>query len=561
MSTTQVRARPWIDAAAACLAWRPAITVERLALYAALFFSLTANTVFWREVIATGDLHGPRGLLSGLSLFALVTSLHAVLLLALLARRTAKPVLIVLLMTTASATWFMGRYTIYLDSDMMRNVLHTDAREASELLSPALWPWLLWYGALPALLLSRVRIVRRPMLRAIAVRLAWLSASAAIAAGSALLSFQDLAALMRNHHDLRHLVTPGNYLVALATVLAADGRASGPREPVGTDARGAPTMPGVRPRLLVLVVGETLRAQNWGLNGYRRQTTPELARLDPINFTDVTACGSSTEVSLPCMFSPYGRAHYDEARIARSESLLHVLDHAGIATQWRDNQSGCKGVCDGLPYLSFQRGKDGTGCAGESCLDEVMLDGLEEEIARHPGDLVLVLHQLGNHGPSYHKRYPARLERYVPACGSDDLGDCSREEIVNAYDNAVLYTDRFLAQAIRRLATQSSHDAALVYVSDHGESLGENGFYLHGMPYAIAPQTQLKVPMAVWLSPELARSRGIDAACLRRRAAQPASHDHLFHSVLGLLQVRTNAYVPALDLFAGCAPTETADAR
>jgi lipid A ethanolaminephosphotransferase len=531
---------------------RPIVSTEALALYASLYFSVFGHAVFWREVIATGDLHGATGLLSGVSLFVLVAALQTFLFCLLLFRPLAKPMLVALLLVSATAIHFMSRYMIYLDADMIRNVLHTDARESSELLTPSLLPSLLLYGVLPALVVWRLQLKRRPLLRALGLRLAWLAASAAVAGGSALLSFQDLSALMRTHHDLRHLITPGNYLVALVEVATDHGVRPKTRIPVGLDASVAMRAVGARPRVLVLVVGETVRAQNWGLNGYARQTTPELARIAPVNFDDVTACGTSTEVSLPCMFSPHGRDGYDKDRIARSESVLHVLDHAGIRTQWRDNQSGCKGVCTGLPYLPFRQGKDGEDCAGEHCLDEDMLTGLADEIAAEPGDLVVVLHQLGNHGPSYYKRYPPRLRRYVPTCDSDDLGDCSRAQIVNSYDNAVLYTDEFVSRAIHLIAAQDSHDAALVYVSDHGESLGEGGLYLHGLPYAIAPKTQTRVPMVAWLSPEWSAAQGLDGACLRRRARSPASHDSLFHSVLGLMDVRTRAYAPELDLFAGC---------
>jgi lipid A ethanolaminephosphotransferase len=300
------------------------------------------------------------------------------------------------------------------------------------------------------------------------------------------------------------------------------------------------------------VVGETVRAQNWGLDGYSRQTTPELARLAPINFRQVQACGSSTEVSLPCMFSPWGRGQYDRDRIESSQSLLHVLDHAGVATLWRDNQTGCKGVCEGLPFESFEHARVPGPCTEEGCLDEVLLDGLDAKLQASRGDTVIVLHQLGNHGPAYFRRYPERLRRFTPACETDDLSRCTQQEIVNAYDNAVLYTDEFLARTIGWLSRQHDHDAALLYVSDHGESLGEHGLYLHGVPYAIAPQAQLHVPMVAWLSPAFASARGIDVGCMRTRGEAPASQDSLFHSVLGLMQVRTPEYRQSLDLFSSC---------
>ena len=170
----------------------------------------------------------------------------------------------------------------------------------------------------------------------------------------------------------------------------------------------------------------------------------------------------------------------------------------------------------------------------------------------YPRDLVLVLHQLGNHGPAYSRRHPAAYRRFMPGCDEADLGKCTREQIVNSYDNALLYTDHFLAGTIRRLQAQHSHDAAMVYVSDHGESLGEKGIYLHGMPYSIAPREQVEVPMVMWMSGAFAQGAGVDVGCVRELATRPASHDHLFHTLLGLMRVHTASHDPAWDLITGC---------
>ncbi|MGO4776141.1 phosphoethanolamine transferase, partial [Lysobacter sp. 2RAB21] len=342
---------------------------------------------------------------------------------------------------------------MYLDTGMVRNVLQSDGKESRELVTAGLILPLLLYGVLPALLLWRVKVVVAPLGRSILLRLGLLAASLLVAGLALMGSFQDISALLRNHKEIRHLVTPANYLVSLTRV-ALDDSASKVRgrTPIGTDARMAARPAASKPRLLVIVVGETVRAQNWGLNGYERQTTPELARIAPVNFPDMTACGSSTEVSVPCMFSPYGRENYDKDRIQGSESLLNVLEYAGIQTLWRDNQTGCKNVCKGLPFESFEHGTDPKFCTSEGCFDEVMLGGLREKIGAKPGDAVVVLHQLGNHGPSYYQRYPQRLRRYSPTCDTSELGQCSREQIVNAYDNAVLATDDFLARTIRYLA-------------------------------------------------------------------------------------------------------------
>jgi lipid A ethanolaminephosphotransferase len=253
------------------------------------------------------------------------------------------------------------------------------------------------------------------------------------------------------------------------------------------------------------------------------------------------------------MFAPVGRRDYDEARIRGSESLLHVLARAGVAVHWRDNQSGCKGVCAGLPADTVSSLNAPGLCDGGQCLDEGLLHDLDARLAAAKGSQLWVLHQLGNHGPSYFRRVPPAFARFQPACREDDLARCSREEIVNAYDNALLYTDHVLATLIGKLrAHADAVDTVLLYVSDHGESLGENGLYLHGVPYAIAPEVQTRVPMVMWLSDGAARSAATDPACLRARAAQPARHDHLFHTLLGLLDVHTALYEPAWDIAAGC---------
>lgn len=531
--------------------WKQRIELssEALILLCSAFFALFDNGAFWHSAIQNPMQQWRLAL----SLFLIMTAVHAFLLGWVVNRWTAKPLLTVLLLATAVASHYMNAYGVYLDADMLRNVLHTDSKESSELLT---W-WLLvplTLTAFPVSLLWRVRLRRRKWPRALAIRSAFLLGVLLAGAAGVLMSSQEVSSLIRNHREVRYLVTPANYLVSLANVM----QASPPGQkrallPVGSDARQDPRPAGSKPRLLVLVVGETARAQNWGLNGYARQTTPELSRIEGLlNFSDATSCGSSTEVSLPCMFSPYGRRDYDERKIRSHQSLLHVLDRAGIGILWRDNQSGCKGVCDGLAIQRLEDSNEPGLCNGKRCLDGILLKGLEAQLSPSKGDRVVVLHQLGNHGPSYFERYPPEYRRFTPACDNPELGQCARQEIVNAYDNALLYTDHFLAETIALLKSRTDYDTALIYVSDHGESLGEKGLFLHGVPYSIAPAEQIKVPMVMWFSPGLVQDARLDTACLKREAAEPASHDNLFPSVLGLMQVSTRDYRPAYDLFAKC---------
>jgi lipid A ethanolaminephosphotransferase len=533
----------------------PTLSTEVLVLLTTVAFSAFYNRAAWGRLFGDAGPRADGNAAVFAALFVAVTAIQFAVLALLVTRRTVRPVLMALFVGTAFASFFMDQFGVFLDADMMRNVLHTDPPEARELLTPELGVHLLLYAVLPVALLSRVRVLpRNAAWRAIAVRAATVVAALAVAAGAVFGQFRDISTLVRGHRDVRHLITPANYLASLTRVVrAAYAAPKGPRTVIGADAhRVVPAGGTRRPQLLVLVIGETVRSANFGLSGYARQNTPELAQLDLAVFPRVRSCGTSTEVSVPCMFAPVGRRNYDAGRIERQESLLHVLARAGLDVAWIDNQSGCKGVCDGLPTERLHGRSDPTLCDGERCLDELLLNRLQEAAARQQGDLVVVLHMLGNHGPGYSRRYPPAFRRFTPTCESLDLGECTPQEIINAYDNAVLYTDHVLAMLVRSLAAVTDRETGLIYVSDHGESLGENGIYLHGLPYRIAPAEQVEVPMLVWLSPALAE--GVDYGCLKARAAEPASHDNLFHSVLGLLNVRSVIHDPGLDVFDGCRP-------
>jgi lipid A ethanolaminephosphotransferase len=297
------------------------------------------------------------------------------------------------------------------------------------------------------------------------------------------------------------------------------------------------------------VLGETGRSGNFGLNGYGRATTPQLQALGVASFRNAWSCGTSTAASVPCMFSHLGREAFN-AREGEHENLLDVLQHAGLAVLWLDNQSGCKGVCDRVPHAAA--------CPQGECLDDALLQGLDERLAQLPAQqrargVVLVLHQMGSHGPAYWQRSPESAKPFLPECRTIALQDCSGEELVNAYDNSIAYTDRFLAGTVRWLQRQGGFDTAMLYVADHGESLGEGNLYLHGMPWALAPDVQKHVPWISWLSPAFESRTGVGMDCLRARAGERLTHDHLFHSVLGLMQVATAAYRAQLDAYAACA--------
>ncbi|MDZ5604757.1 phosphoethanolamine--lipid A transferase [Pseudomonas sp. RP23018S] len=473
-----------------------------------------------------------------------------------------KPVLITLFMVSAGVTYFMNRYGIMIDAGMLRNTVQTNATEVRDLLSPKLFIYIALLGVLPSALLWRTPIHYRSVLPSLFSKTLVTASCAALITAAGLINYQGLSSMLRNHHELRLLVVPSNYIGASINYLREQWvTAQTPFTPVGEDAvRARTTSPQTRKSLTVLVVGESARAENFSLLGYGRQTNPELSKEQGlVAFTDMHSCGTETAVSVPCMFSNLGRAGYSAAAVSNREGLLDVLKRAGLHVIWRDNQSGCKGTCGNVTVQDVSNAKDPALCADHECRDEILLQGLQQTLDHLDHDTVLVLHQMGSHGPEYYKRYPAAFERFTPVCKSNALDKCSRDSIVNAYDNTLLYTDHVLAQLIDTLRkNQDRVDTAMIYLSDHGESLGEYNLFLHGTPYMLAPDQQKHVPLLVWLSPSYQKSTGLDMTCLEHDRDTPLSQDNLFHSMLGLLNVQTQAYKPALDLFSGCRPAHLA---
>ncbi|MFZ9528646.1 MAG: phosphoethanolamine transferase, partial [Burkholderiales bacterium] len=361
------------------------------------------------------------------------------------------------------------------------------------------------------------------------------------------------ASFLREHKELRQRANPV-YFMSSAMKFARQSFESTSNRPmvvVGADAVIPPT--DLTRELVILVVGETARADHFSLNGYERDTNPRLRQLNVFSASNFQACGTSTAVSVPCMFMLDGETK-STLEINKQENLLDVLQRSGVNVLWRDNNSDSKGVASRVQYEDFRSPKINPVCDTE-CRDEGMLAGLQQYIDLHPrGDILIVLHQMGNHGPAYYKRYPPAFEKFKPACKESDLSRCSREEIVNAYDNAILYTDHFLAKAIELLKKNDSRfETALFYVSDHGESLGENGIYLHGMPKSIAPEAQLHVPAVMWFGRNF---HAVTPSALREKSKMRFSHDNVFHTILGFFEIESETYRPLKDILNEAKPAK-----
>ena len=459
--------------------------------------------------------------------------------------------LIILLIASSFAHYFMDAYHVVIDHEMLLNAMQTNMHESLDLLTMGLVWNVLLLGVLPAYFVYKIKIVYKPFKSAVFEKFKVLLVSLLVIV-LMLLSFSKFyTSFFREHKPLRYYTNPTYWIYSFGKYLSYTFNDSSiVLAQQGLDAKKR-TVEGKR-KLVIMVVGEAARADHFSLNGYKRKTNPLLENEDIINFTQVSSCGTSTAYSVPCMFSMFGRDDYDYKKGISNENILDVLSHTNdISVLWRDNNSDSKGVALRVGYENYRTPEHNTMCQEGECRDEGMLVGLEEYIQTHQEkDILIVLHQMGNHGPAYYKRYPKAYEVFTPTCQTNQLEKCKQEEIINAYDNAILYTDYFLSRVIGFLkGYDASFETAMLYMSDHGESLGENGVYLHGLPYFMAPDAQTHIAALMWANTSMKET--IHFPSLKKHQNDTYSQDNLFHTLLGLFDVNTSLYRPKLDVVHG----------
>ncbi len=538
------------------MTFKIALRAQTLSVVTAAFLAIVCNVPLWSFTMAQ------QGFALTLRCAAIVFAAYVCMLGLVALPRVQKPVIALLLLIAASVSYFISKYGVFIDSNMIRNAAQTDRAEVADLMGLSFALWMAGFFVLPLVLLWRAEVIYPARGVAAAVQYARLPLLAALVALAVLWSgMQQLAPFYRNHREVRHMITPYNALAASIKYARSDvlpRQQTSPR--LATPSRRAARTQGEARRVVVFVVGETARAANFSLGGYHRVTNPRLqARSDIVYFEQFTACGTHTAFSVPCMFSSLGRKDFTLARFDGSDNLLSLVANAGVPAVWVDNNSGCKGVCDGIEIIR----EDALAktypqyCHKGECYDEALVAALRAALARK-GDLFIVLHQKGSHGPLYHKRAPDSFAQFQPVCRQADLGKCTRAQIVNAYDNSILYADHVLDAVIGALAHEPA--AAVLYASDHGESLGEKGMYLHGAPYILAPSEQTHIPAMLWLSQGMRQAQDVSQDCLAAQGALPFSHDNIFATLLELNGVETAALKPADSLLAACKRRQTAGA-
>jgi len=532
-----------------------------LALALALWLAVVGNLALWRELVRIGGATAATAV-NAAGTFVLVVAAVTALLVLVAWGRFAKPLWIAILVAAGVAQHFMLTYGVVMDTAMLANTMQTDAREVRDLVGPAFVANVLLVVALPTLVLAVVPLRTGRWWRELARNGVAFAVAVAVALAASFAMFSRLAPLVRNNMHLRYIVNPIAGITSAASVaLRPLFKKSTALVPISAGAGLGPSYArNDKPPLVVVVVGETARTDHFSLNGYARETNPELARAGVLSFRNVRSCGTDTRDSVPCMLSPLDKSAF-EKRGAESENLLDLLQSVGLAVLWLDNQSGCKDVCARVPTQTtadLPAADAARLCSDGECLDDALLVGIDERIAKLPAErrqkgIVVFFHQMGSHGPAYYRRSPPERKRFLPECTNTSLGQCDHDQLVNAYDNTIVETDHVLAATIEWLKSRSAdHATALVYMSDHGESLGELGIFLHGLPYRFAPEAQTRVPFIAWIGDGLAARRGVDLACMHGRLDVAYSHDNFYHTVVGLVDVATPTYSAALDAFAPC---------
>jgi lipid A ethanolaminephosphotransferase len=538
--------------------WRwPHLNPFQLIVCVAILLVSFYNRGVWKALLTLVPYEGLSTAAFYASFGVFLVAFFSLLLLLLSFRYVLKPALMLLLLVSAGTLYFISSYGVSIDKDMIQNVFETDMRETKALLTPRMALYLIGLGVVPAILVW-LQPVRYPTLwRGWWQRLLGMVCALVVVAAVVAPFYLTYASIFRQEDKLTHFINPTNVVYGtskyIKTVLGI--KKVHAIIPIGLDGKFGAQITG-RPKksLVILVVGETARADHFSLNGYGRNTNPELQKQDILNYGDVSSCGTATAVSVPCMFSRFNREDYGDKKGKTTENVLDILQRAGLNVFWRTNNSGdCKGVCARIPYEDMSRSENPALCKDGECLDEILLESLQSYVDKQIGDALVVFHSNGSHGPEYFRRYPASMERFTPVCRTNQLGSCTNEELVNVYDNTILYTDYFLNQVIEFLKRNSqTRDTAMLYVSDHGESLGEDGMYLHGAPYAIAPDAQTRVPILAWFSPNAFTNWGLSQDCLRQNQSAKLTHDNVFHTLLGLFDVQTQEYKSELDMFLPC---------
>ncbi|MEE9902715.1 phosphoethanolamine transferase [Acinetobacter haemolyticus] len=469
----------------------------------------------------------------------------------------AKLIAMILIVIGGLASYMVTSLGVLITADQIQNIMQTNFAEARDTWSWSLLLWVIGMIIFPLTAMLLIPIKFEPIAGQILKKVVASVLALLLVAGTLFIFYVDFAAIFREHRDLKRMLSPQNMLAASVSYYKKKvPHQNLPLLGYGLDAKIHDQNTENLPKLMVLVVGETARAESFALDGYARNTNPKLAQQEIINFSQVSSCGTATAVSLPCMFSGMPRVDYDEQLASHREGLLDIAKRAGYQVTWIDNNSGCKGTCDRVEQFKIPDTLQQKWCKNDECLDGILVDSLkvylEKISAQDTRPRLVVLHQIGSHGPAYYERVPTVFSQFKPTCDTNAIQGCDHDQLINSYDNTVLYTDHILDTLIETLKNTTQYRSAMWYLSDHGESTGEHGMYLHGAPYAIAPTQQTYIPMLMWFSKSWQQQAEKQVHCLLQQQDKKLSQDNLFPTMLSLLDVKTKVIDSNNNMLTAC---------
>ncbi len=468
--------------------------------------------------------------LFAVSIALMVVTLLIFFILALISIKILKLFTIFMMIGNAIALYFVVTYHVILDKTMMGNVFNTDIHEAISFYHPKLLLYLLFLGILPAYFIAKIGI-RKPKRIRLLIQLIGICT---LGIFIMYLNASTWLWIDKNAKKLGALSMPWSYTINAIRYQLKQWRKN-KKQILLPHA----TFKNNNKILVVLVIGESARANNFSLYGYNKKTNPYLEKLHVIALKPAVSTATYTTASVNSMLS------YKGLTSDTYEVLPSYLQREGVEVIWRTNNWGEPT----MKVETYQNNSDLQAlCQGEGCqYDEVLLSKLGQRIqSAQKNKIFVVLHTAGSHGPTYYKKYPKSFEHFQPVCKTVDLKTCSRQELINTYDNTIIYTDYFLKKTIDILKKQHI-PSMMIYASDHGESLGEYGLYLHGTPYTIAPDVQKNIPMILWLSPKLRNTKALKS--LSSLQAHHYSHHNIFHTILGAFGMHSSIYNQKLDIF------------
>ncbi|MGJ1389914.1 phosphoethanolamine--lipid A transferase EptA [Sphingobacterium spiritivorum] len=432
-----------------------------------------------------------------------------------------KLLLVITFLINAVAVYFINTYSVIMDESMVGNILNTNYSESSSFFSFKLVLYILLLGVLPSVYIIKAKIVKETLKRFSITVLAALSFILVVI----FLNASNWLWIDKNSKTLGGLAMPWSYSVniSLFYIHKSQKNKKEIRLPDATIKDNAKSV-------VILVIGESARSANFSLYGYKKDTNPLLSKIPDVMHFNANSSATYTTAGVKSILE-----YKDVGDLY--EILPNYLDRNNVEVIWRTTNWG-------EPPVHIKNYQDGNFlakiCKGEGCnYDEILITDLKEQIlASKKNKILIILHTSTSHGPSYSKKYPVQFEVFKPVCNSVELGKCSQTELINAYDNTIVYTDYILSKIIEDLKQLKEYNSAMIFVSDHGESLGEKNLYMHGLPMSMAPKEQYEIPFIVWTD----GSRQL-------KPNNMLTQHHVFHSVLSFLNIQSPVFDEKMNIF------------